>query len=684
MLAIAVISIVFSVNANIIKEYSDYKWYNPIDILSFVDQQIKISQEPEINELEIIESDSSASDYTYLFLVDRTGSTTMSSDLKAYTQKFRDTIFNSITETYTPEKKESEKLKKLSLQELMCLKMNLSLLNKKNEGQIIDIGVVFYDGEQTKEFRDKESYDVLGALYSSTGIRDYLERFHIDEKKSSADLHSQRVRQFTDSRIIKLPRRNVKGRRVGDRTNFREVFKEIKKRYIGKNKKKNIILTVFSDFHHDEKDTQEEYKNVALQQVESSIEALALENEIFQINLVRLPKIESTLKEENEVSELLKKIKQNFSNTFYYHIDAPKLIQEADINERIQEIASPTIKDDSTQLIFYYPYTNHKLGNVKETRTRFTLQCPKNKSAHKFYISLHSTENINEMANTNLVFYFNDREYSDEDNSKVLKIGEHLDEAYDKNDVIRASFFNVNNVQQYSDLSLNIFPFGASSKIRYSIIFKERLSILNAEILGACCLSIIFSSIVFFLIVVFDPFLRGSNSFKQKLSICLFHLGLAVLFMLIFCLLKAPPLGLDMLMIPILSAALPISIFYVQGFLNLTEMSDGEDSNDTDSSIDKKLNKFIQLINDAQNKLKLEMTTVNKIHESSEKISNNSSSFDEKLAALQKQIEALEKANTRPNHNNNNKARSKQNNRGRNKNSRSGHTNGREKKTGNE
>lgn len=517
MLSITILSIVFSINANVIKQYENYSWYQPFHILSFVNDQLSIEKSPKINELSIKPSQKPPKDYRHIFIIDRSFSTDLNKDIEDYTQKIKDEIYKPINKETTINKSD---LDGLSLQEVLCLKMNLGLFQEEriqNEGYSIITSVNLYDGRP--KGKNGHLFKYLDLDKNPGGS--YKEQCEFKKGETNIFFYNKVVKEY----IAK--KRFTKSQ--NDRTNFAEIFSEIQNVFFPKEKKApETIITIFSDFHHDVNGK----KQVPFFDVELAMKKLSASREIHQVNLVRIPRNEMSQKQESEIFRLINQMKRHFSNAFYYHIYTPSLVNENDINESIKEILIPTETIDNN-LIFYYPYDDSKLGISKEARMEMKINFEDSLYQRKCLISLHSSE-VSEN-NINLLLKFNDKIKKNEFRNEVINIGGHVYEDNKDAELIKASFINSNSVNQFSDLSLNIYPYKSNSKFRVPIIFKEKLSKINSILLGVSTLTTLISLILFVFFIISDKVLCNNQSKKINSSLLAFFIVLVsnVMFMLI-------------------------------------------------------------------------------------------------------------------------------------------------------
>ena len=69
-------------------------------------------------------------------------------------------------------------------------------------------------------------------------------------------------------------------------------------------------------------------------------------------------------------------------------------------------------------------------------------------------------------------------------------------------------FYNSERAEKFGDLSINVFPSGANYKIKYPIKFREKLSALNAQIMGVTTIASIISVVMFIMFMIGDYFIE--------------------------------------------------------------------------------------------------------------------------------------------------------------------------------
>ena len=548
MVSITVLSIVFGINADIVKQYENFRWYNPISILHFVEDQLdfEITPVPTSIENKSPSPDSLLEKHRFLFFVDRTPSTRLPEDFETYKSFITESIMEDFLKKTITDEKDRERTRNLSLQEILCMKMLFSFFPKgfdtNKESCKLEVGIAFIDGYNINKRGDQFTFPNMDPNGPKSPI------YEISFKNETEySYYSKVFRAFVP--ILDNSEKDS-GDELIPRTDFKAILNEIQRKYFDlneKNGKKSTIITLFSDFHHDVKFRTEQLST--FEEVNVQIKNLFNGTNIHQINLVSIPVNPLDLKKEdsnlnqvqNEIKQLVRIFKLNFSNAYYYQMDAATLAvvplnrsdQERTVNDRIDKIIAPTIKSE-TPITFYYPYYDAKLGNSREAKSNLKFNVPSN----NYVLSLHSNEVYNEMDNLKFSLKFDNNDKNIYSNNLQLNSSLTLD--IDKGDIINALYYNYSFAEQFSDLTLDIFKSGSNCKVKFPIVFKEKLSKLNAIIIAMSLIGLFIFFVQYFVFMITDWMVSEERKviyiyfFLMVPFILLFILGLKFLHSLDF------------------------------------------------------------------------------------------------------------------------------------------------------
>ena len=516
MISITVLTVIFGINADVAKQHEDYRWYLPWSILKFVENQLDYDLMPRtsILSLNLDSLRSPPTDYRFLFVVDRTGSTELDSEM----QKLRRQIVDSIHQEIKKDGQVNRKiLDSLSLQEILCLRMVLSLYDNPQKDKYIEVGVAYYDGiaPEKRDLSDKV-FDYLKLKQNNKGTVDSTSTKMLKFERA----YSKEQFYLDMKDAFRLNRR--KGESSKDRTDFKEIIEGINALYFDDgNQKKKTVITIFSDFHHDvniinaEGRIDEEFATVRFDEVENALRSLASQNNITQLNLVRIPRKGASKGILDEIDHLIPMFKSKFNEAYYYRIYAPLLTNEKNINDRLEEIIAPTIKNEEG-ITFYYPYLNDRVSTSREARAKLQFVYPAPFKGSNCVISLHSREIYDQMENLRMSLKFQDWKRKDITYSKVLNIRSYVRNTLPDKEFVEASYYNFGFAQQFSDLSIDVFPEETNFKIRYPVVFKEKLSKINAIIAGVSAVGMILSCLLYICFAIGDSILSWIKDKNRK------------------------------------------------------------------------------------------------------------------------------------------------------------------------
>lgn len=509
-ISLTVLTVVFGINAEVFKQYSEesnYSWFNLIDILRFSNDhlQLHLSPKPSIIKIDL-ENKKSLSKLNYWFIVDRTSSTLLSDINKNYMNPVIEEIISDIISNINHSNHDKAlrninelELRSLSIQELICLRMLLSFYEGANRtGDTITVGVAFYDGIKER-YEKRQHFNYLGL--DSANKTGFISKLIIKEETEKAEFYGKILLPF-----INGPHRTKKFEY--EWTNFEIIFQELKERIQHNND--STIITIISDFHHEEQfpSKDDNIFSARFAQVEETLERMVEDysQNISQLNLVRIPKKKLKEKELKEINSLIRLIKSNFNYTYYYEIDALSLVRENDILAKTVEIIAPTkpLLEKDAPITFYYPYKNN-LGNTSVARANISFEPSSSENQRQSftcYMSLLSKQDLTSSTNVQLNIKFND--VQGREHSRSIWINNYLSEDFPIEKDIHATFNNSMKTQNFGDLALNVFPKNSNYKIRYPITLKEKIPILNAQILGFSAIITITSLILYLLFLIGD------------------------------------------------------------------------------------------------------------------------------------------------------------------------------------
>ena len=503
-LAITVLAIISSVNANILSQYNEeYNIYNPFDFMRLANDQFLIARNAMKVPIRLDSTNINTDDYSYLFLVDRTSSVTQ--EQEDLLPKTKEMLVKSIQKR--SRYRMASELEGLRVSELLCLEMVFNIY-KCQAGKIIPdltAEILFYDGEIQGDL-------VFNILTLNAPVS--------KDCRNLPNYYRSLINDFLSNDNRKRTRvcsndygNNDRSRSLEDRTNFAEIFGALAeiigalKEMFGERSKKTII-TMFSDFHHDISDYLSAYdacslEDVSLETVEKKILDLIRISDIFQLSIIRIPRRNGSENTENEIKELVDAIKSNFNNSIVYHIDSPSLDEEEDIVVKLAEVITPTFKSKD-KVYFYHPFTNANLGANNEARAKILLKHGDELNNVDCLFSIHSQEGVDPKHDGRLSLFISDIKYDNITHRYVLGFNKSVRQTCKKDKSVGVVFNNTDIVKNGSRLFLNIFSIDHLVKLRVPLLFRERLVEETARMISGLILFIIASFLLFILFFVGD------------------------------------------------------------------------------------------------------------------------------------------------------------------------------------
>lgn len=507
-----IISIIYGLSSDVITD-SGYNWYNPFGMINYSLKQISINELNDtvygaeyFNPIDLISSAQKLgkntnhklpddnSTYYFLFIIDQTLSTTESDLFKTQTQDARKAIIDSLKAEYKIKEDIIPKLETKSLVTIYLIKSLYLLQDSLTQNNKIGIGL--YYGCRNLKFKSLKNYFNLPYHEYWHNVKNNFDTI------ASSLVYSERETK-SDSTV----------NRYTAVTDFKTIFEQIKYIFIDKIDKKNnpkLILTIISDFYQD----SYEKTGTSLFELQSEIKEFS-ENNIYQINLLKLPVYPNNHEQLYKIDILTEKLKKYFSRTYCYDFDIVKLVEmnKNKIINKFNEIITPTYDEKEQEIKLYYPFKADNSRNVARTHIKINSQ---DTDAYYSFL-LTSKSNIEEK---NFNFYYT--KGHDNNNKKLIFLsleGNELTavEKLSKDQFLSVKYLPATDVNRY-DLSLEIFKENKNNvnkiiyKSRIPIAFIKRMPESNAHLLILFMLLLLLTPLLLFIL-----WLRNfiSNSLKS-------------------------------------------------------------------------------------------------------------------------------------------------------------------------